>query len=113
MNSSAQNRKHARIARFEYQMEPEELEDLSDTTVLSGFITTPTTVSWQDNLEDGVANALKTLTDAERSVLLLRTVAGFKYEEIGQELNLPLGSVTGYLARARTKMRSALAQIKT
>ena len=69
----------------------------------------PTELSnWQECLEDHLDLALKALTDSERAVLLLRAIGSFKYQEIAEELDLPIGSVMGYLARARKKMQAAL-----
>jgi RNA polymerase sigma-70 factor (ECF subfamily) len=59
-------------------------------------------------LDQDLVTALKTLTDAERAVLLLRAIAGFHYREIGDSLEMPLGSVMGHLSRARHKMRAAI-----
>jgi RNA polymerase sigma-70 factor (ECF subfamily) len=107
----ALNRQHARIARHEFQIEPEELEALA--------IAEPACSSEADPLEPGaladaldqdLAMALKTLTDAERAVLLLRAIGGLRYREIAASLDIPLGSVMGYLARARQKMRRAIAR---
>ena len=63
-----------------------------------------------DLLEPALASGLKTLTDTERAVLLLRAIADLRYREIGASLNIPLGSVMGHLFRARRKMRAFLAR---
>ena len=57
-----------------------------------------------------LAAGLKTLTDTERAVLLLRAIGGLRYREIGDSLNIPLGSVMGNLSRAREKMRAVIAR---
>ena len=108
----ALNRKHARIARHEFQLEPEELAGLPLVAE-----TSPEPKDWQPlssevldgALEPVVAAGLKTLTDNERAVLLLRAIGGLRYREIGEALSLPLGSVMGNLSRARQKMRAYLA----
>lgn len=61
--------------------------------------------------EDEVVIALRGLTPTERSVLLLRSVGGFSYRDMQEILSIPLGSVMGYLSRARTKMRDALSAL--
>jgi RNA polymerase sigma-70 factor, ECF subfamily len=106
----ALNRKHQRIARREFQMEPEEMEMLAGpgadevgTAEANG-----TLEALQEELDQGLVLALKTLTDEERATLLLRAIGGFKYIEIAENLGLPLGSVVGYLGRARKKVRLAL-----
>lgn len=104
----ALNRKHARIARFEFQMEPEELESLSGNELGLAEGKSAADSPWELSLDDRLNQALKTLTDPERAVLLLRSIGGFKYDEISQELDIPAGSVMGYLARARKKMQHFL-----
>ena len=103
----ALNRKHARIARHEFQLEPEELARLpfageperTGGCVLSGE-------ALNELLEPALAAGLKTLTDTERAVLLLRGIGDLRYREISEALGIPLGSVMGNLARAREKMRA-------
>ena len=107
----ALNRKHARIARHEFQLDPEELAGLA----LAG----EPGQGGRDNISPAALDAirwnrhltagLKTLTDTERSVLLLRAIGDLRYREISEALGIPLGSVMGNLSRARHKMRSLLA----
>ena len=109
----ALNRKHARIARFEFQVEPEDMEDLSATVEPAGDLTGGLSAeALNEALDQNLVTALKTLTDAERAVLLLRAIAGFRYREIGDSLEMPLGSVMGHLSRARHKMRAAIERAK-
>ena len=103
------NRKHARIARFEFQIEPEAMEELSATIEPAGNLAGGMSAeALNEALDQDLVTALKTLTDAERAVLLLRAIAGFRYREIGDSLEMPLGSVMGHLSRARHKMRAAI-----
>src|SRR3974377_76889 len=67
------NRKHARIARYEFQLEPEELaglpspdDDGQDGSPLLSL------EELNEALEPALAAGLRTLTDTERAVLLLR-----------------------------------------
>lgn len=106
----ALNRKHARLARFEFQMEPEDLETLSGPDNSLADTTSLDPDRWEQILDDRLSQALKILTDPERAVLLLRALGNFKYQEIGDELGIPVGSVMGYLARARKKMQCLLRQ---
>ena len=107
----ALNRKHARIARHEFQLEPEELARLplaeeqaqGGSPSLSGQVL-------DEVLEPTLATGLKTLTDMERAVLLLRAIGELRYREIGETLGIPLGSVMGNLSRARQKMRAYIAR---
>jgi len=104
----ALNRKHARIARFEFQVDPQEMENLAEADPAGSWGLPMELSDWQEGLEDHLDLALKSLTDPERAVLLLRAIGSFKYHEIAEELELPVGSVMGYLARARKKMQAAL-----
>ncbi|MBI5779975.1 MAG: sigma-70 family RNA polymerase sigma factor [Planctomycetes bacterium] len=61
-----------------------------------------------DTMEDKVKESVVALPDNERQVFLLRSVGEFSYEEIGKILDMPIGSVMGYLARARTKLKEKL-----
>jgi RNA polymerase sigma-70 factor, ECF subfamily len=107
----ALNRKHARIARHEFQLEPEELARLplveeqapGESRLLSAQ-------ELNEVLEPALATGLKTLTDTERAVLLLRAIGELRYREISETLSVPLGSVMGNLSRARQKMRAYIAR---
>jgi RNA polymerase sigma-70 factor (ECF subfamily) len=102
----ALNRKHARIARYEFQLEPEELAGLASTEEEDQGGSQPVSPeALNEVLEPGLAAGLKTLTDTERAVLLLRAIGELRYREISETLSIPLGSVMGNLSRARQKMR--------
>lgn len=67
--------------------------------------------SWvMEHFEQHVAAALWRLAPAERAILLLRALGELSYQEIQRTLAIPLGSVMGYLSRARHKMRQSLAE---
>jgi RNA polymerase sigma-70 factor (ECF subfamily) len=61
-----------------------------------------------DLLEEELVDALQQLTPPERAVFLLRSLGELSYKEIRDLLSIPLGSVIGYLSRARSKLRAAL-----
>ncbi len=61
-----------------------------------------------EHFEDRVVHALWQLTPSERAVLLLRAIGEFNYHAMHDILSIPLGSVMGYLSRARQKMRRSL-----
>ncbi|RPF20890.1 RNA polymerase sigma factor [Myceligenerans xiligouense] len=50
---------------------------------------------------DALGAVLRTLTDTERKCWVLREVGGYSYDEIGAELDIPVSTVRGALARAR------------
>ena len=71
----ALNRKHARIARHEFQLEPEELAGLACTEAQDQGSSQPVSPeALNELLELGLTAGLKTLTDTERAVLLLRAI---------------------------------------
>lgn len=66
-----------------------------------------------DHFDDVVVDALQRLAPAERAVILLRGIGQFSYKEIHELLSIPVGSVIGYLSRARKRLRIALADYAT
>ena len=52
--------------------------------------------------------AIATLPFEQRTVLLLKEIEGFSYEEISRTLNLAIGTVKSRLARARATLRGRL-----
>lgn len=60
--------------------------------------------------DDAVVEALAQLSSSERAVFLLRAIGEFSYKEIHELLSIPLGSVIGYLSRARHRLRISLAE---
>jgi RNA polymerase sigma-70 factor (ECF subfamily) len=105
----ALNRKHARIARHEFQLEPEELAGLPFAGEPGPGGDLPVSPEALEAELDPVLSAgLKTLTDTERAVLLLRAIGDLRYREISESLGIPLGSVMGNLHRARQKMRAVI-----
>jgi RNA polymerase sigma-70 factor (ECF subfamily) len=66
-----------------------------------------------EHFDDAVVGALLRLAPLERAVLLLRAIGEFSYKEIHELLSIPLGSVIGYLSRARHRLRIALADYAT
>ena len=107
----ALNRKHARIARYEFQLEPEELAELPSAGEPDQGSNQPASPdALNEALEPALAAGLKSLTDTERAVLLLRAIGDLRYREISESLGIPLGSVMGNLSRARQKMRVLIAR---
>jgi RNA polymerase sigma-70 factor, ECF subfamily len=94
---------------LEAAVEPEESPAPDDLAVM--LVERPGVV--MEHLDQLVADALGELPPAERTVLLLRAVGEFSYQEIHHILSIPLGSVMGYLSRARRKLRQSLAGYAT
>lgn len=59
---------------------------------------------------DEMHSALLALAPPERSVFLLKMIGELSCREIAETLQMPMGSVMGYLARARGKLRTHLCE---
>lgn len=51
---------------------------------------------------------LRQLPEDQRQVLLLVTVEGFRYKEVGEIMNIPLGTVMSRLSRARNALHDLM-----
>lgn len=103
------NRRFARLAQTEFQVDPgtlDALPALEPSAAVTDWLNSPEALA--DALDQELLAALKTLTEIERAVLLLRGIGEFRYREIATALEIPMGSVMGHLARARRKMQAAL-----
>lgn len=59
-------------------------------------------------LHRALARALQALPDHHRRVLVMRELSGLSYQEIGQALELDIGTVKSRIARARLSLRKLL-----
>lgn len=87
---------------------PMSWEAVVDERRWEDLVKSPETVL--DDCDEEITNALRDLPELERSVLLLRAIGDFKYREIGEILDMPVGSVMGYLGRARAHLRHRLVE---
>lgn len=78
----------------------------SDTTDME-------TRMYRDMLDDKVSNALKTIPEDFRTVVLLCDVEGFTYEEIANMLDVPIGTVRSRLHRGRNLLKDQLSTYAT
>ena len=62
-------------------------------------------------IEARVQECIQTLESEYREVLVLRDIQGFSYEEIGELLKLPDGTVKSRLFRARAAMKGCLVKV--
>jgi len=60
--------------------------------------------------QEKLQEALAKLEEPYRSIVILREIEDYKYEEISQTLNLPLNTVKVYLHRARKELRKQLTE---
>ncbi len=58
-----------------------------------------------------IEQAIGELRDEYRTVIVLRHVEGYAYDEIADVMDLPLGTVKTYLHRARGELRESLAHL--
>ena len=61
-----------------------------------------------EELHEALGQAIGTLTEEYRAVLVLRTYEDLSYEEIATTLGIPIGTVMSRLCRARGLLRQAL-----
>lgn len=61
-----------------------------------------------DRLSDEVKAALRALPEDFRAAVVLADVVGLSYEEIGEALDVPVGTVRSRIHRGRRQLRSAL-----
>ena len=66
-----------------------------------------------DELRTRLGAALATLSDRQRSVIVLHDIEGFKHGEIGGLLGIPEGTSRSDLHHARAALRRALADIRS
>jgi len=63
-----------------------------------------------EHCDEAIAAAVYHLPDTERSIFLLRAIGEFKYREIAEILEVPVGTVMGLLSRGRDRIRRSLAE---
>ncbi len=60
-------------------------------------------------LPDDVQDALRQLPDEYRAAVVLCDVVGLSYQEIGESLDVPVGTVRSRIHRGRAMLRKVLA----
>ncbi len=86
--------------------------DVEDPGHLTPMLTgaDPAKVVSRKELTRKIQDALDTLPEYHRQVILLREVEGLSYEEISKVMKVPKGTIMSRLFHARRKMQSALAE---
>jgi RNA polymerase sigma-70 factor (ECF subfamily) len=59
-------------------------------------------------LRAALESAIAALDEPYRSLLVVREIQGFSYDQIAEVFGMPLGTVKAYLHRARRRVREAL-----
>jgi RNA polymerase sigma-70 factor (ECF subfamily) len=89
-----------------------EANDDGDSLCLSATLAdqrdSPYDQAVQSQSRERLEEALRQLPEAYRTVVVLREIEGFAYEEISEILDLQLGTVKSRLTRGRTALRSLL-----
>jgi len=80
-------------------------DDIDDHEVASPT-ESPESAADASSLEDALSRALSALPEDQRRCWVLREIGGYGYDEIAEQLELPVSTVRGLLARSRkTLMR--------
>ncbi|MBI5366312.1 MAG: sigma-70 family RNA polymerase sigma factor [Planctomycetes bacterium] len=73
-----------------------------------GHEDSPDESALREELRAEVRRAIETLSDKERSVLMLSEFEGFKYQEIADILQIPVGTVKSRMAHAAERLKARL-----
>jgi RNA polymerase sigma-70 factor (ECF subfamily) len=89
-------------------------EDGDETLCLSGMLmdaaNSPYDHAAQGEMKARVEEALRKLPEAFRTVVVLREMEGFCYEEIAEILDVPAGTVKSRLTRGRAALKQILTE---
>lgn len=69
------------------------------------------TLTEASDFRDHLERALGTLDEPYRSIVILREIQGFSYQDIADALELPLNTLKVYLHRARRRLRERLMEM--
>ena len=86
-----------RKRRGEEELEEDGFEAPPSTSAESEYV--------QQAFDKDLSSAMQRLTTKERQIFLLKHVEGWRLEEIGESLHMPIGSVKNSLFRAVRKLR--------
>jgi RNA polymerase sigma-70 factor (ECF subfamily) len=79
-------------------------DDVTEVDVAAPDELSPERISEAHSREDAVEEALALLPEAQRRCWLLKEVLEYRYDEIAEELSIPVSTVRGLLSRARRNM---------
>ena len=89
-------------------LENDEGEAFSLGDTLASNTESPFQSACHSEAREQLADALRNLPEVFRTVVILREIEGFGYEEIAEMLNVNLGTVKSRLTRGRIALREAL-----
>ena len=93
-------RKRKPISSLTYINEDNEPQDLE----LPDERFVPDTIAERNELREAVAHGMDSLPEEYRQILVLREINGLSYNEIGEALNLEVGTVKSRIFRARKRL---------
>jgi RNA polymerase sigma-70 factor, ECF subfamily len=91
----------------------ESMTDLSETRIGalgSRLGTNPQKSALRRELAEKIQEALATVPEKHRAILLLREVEGMSYEDLSRTLDIPKGTVMSRLFHARAKVQKILSE---
>jgi len=88
--------------------DPVETEDGAMTKVISDPSDNPETLYEKKVIQQLVQRGLLNLKEDQRELIVLRDLQGFSYEEMGELLGLPEGTIKSKLHRARMDLKGIL-----
>lgn len=92
-----------------YNLMIDHIRKVKRVVLKDGFIAEIRTVEQPvSNLKKNLQDALNTLNETQKSLVLLKDYEGYSYEEIGQITGLNESQVKVYLHRARLSLRNYL-----
>lgn len=92
-----------------YNLMIDHIRKVKRVVLKDGFISGIRTVEQPvSNLKKNLQDALNTLNETQKSLVLLKDYEGYSYEEIGQITGLNESQVKVYLHRARLSLRNYL-----
>lgn len=98
-------KKSKQPTKVDYQ----EVENFYNSDSVNKQITTDLRVdAVKDHMGDEIANALNSLDVDFRTVIILCDLEGFKYDEMAEILDIPVGTVRSRLHRARNLLKDKL-----
>ena len=114
LHNTARNRARDR-ARAAVTVDSETVERAADAPAGPGgpMGDTPESLLLRDTLDPELQAAIDALPDAFRQAVWLRDVEEFSYAEIGDALQIPIGTVMSRISRGRRMLFDALKTMKT
>ena len=88
--------------------DPIETEDGSIPRAMVDLSDNPETLYEKKSIQQFIQRGLLKLKEDQRELIVLRDLQGFSYEEIGDLLHLPDGTIKSKLHRARMDLKEAL-----